>query len=296
MNLENKITKMIIVESIEAIKKICKSSDDGRVIVPTMGALHEGHVALLDKAREFDQVIATLFINPLQFNNLDDLTSYPIAMEDDIDIFDKNGVDVLFMPSKEDILNQEQIKTIDAGPAGDIWEGSFRPGHFDGVLTIVNRFFELIRPSKAIFGLKDIQQICLIHNKLSSVHNVEIIPVETQRDSSGLAYSSRNSLITEDGKQKASIIFKALKAGKEYWKKSSNISGVEEKVSEVLSKEPDFKLQYIEVKPLSDLTGSENDFSDLFKEVDLNHQVIMIAGYIEGIRLIDNIIINSNKY
>ena len=296
MNLENKITKMIIVESIEAIKKICKSSDDGRVIVPTMGALHEGHVALLDKAREFDQVIATLFINPLQFNNLNDLTSYPIAMEDDIDIFDKNGVDVLFMPSKEDILNQEQIKTIDAGPAGDIWEGSFRPGHFDGVLTIVNRFFELIRPSKAIFGLKDIQQICLIHNKLSSVHNVEIIPVETQRDSSGLAYSSRNSLITEDGKQKASIIFKALKAGKEYWKKSSNISGVEEKVSEVLSKEPDFKLQYIEVKPLSDLTGSENDFSDLFKEVDLNHQVIMIAGYIEGIRLIDNIIINSNKY
>jgi len=296
MNLENKITKMIIVESIEAIKKICKSSDDGRVIVPTMGALHEGHVALLDKAREFDQVIATLFINPLQFNNLDDLASYPIAMEDDIDIFDKNGVDVLFMPSKEDILNQEQIKTIDAGPAGDIWEGSFRPGHFDGVLTIVNRFFELIRPSKAIFGLKDIQQICLIHNKLSSVHNVEIIPVETQRDSSGLAYSSRNSLITEDGKQKASIIFKALKAGKEYWKKSSNISGVEEKVSEVLSKEPDFKLQYIEVKPLSDLTGSENDFSDLFKEVDLNHQVIMIAGYIEGIRLIDNIIINSNKY
>lgn len=296
MNLENKITKMIIVESIEAIKKICKSSDDGRVIVPTMGALHEGHVALLDKAREFDQVIATLFINPLQFNNLDDLTSYPIAMEDDIDIFDKNGVDVLFMPSKEDILNQEQIKTIDAGPAGDIWEGSFRPGHFDGVLTIVNRFFELIRPSKAIFGLKDIQQICLIHNKLSSVHNVEIIPVETQRDSSGLAHSSRNSLITEDGKQKASIIFKALKAGKEYWKKSSNISGVEEKVSEVLSKEPDFKLQYIEVKPLSDLTGSENDFSDLFKEVDLNHQVIMIAGYIEGIRLIDNIIINSNKY
>tara|TARA_A100001037_G_scaffold306494_1_gene352040 strand:+ start:13960 stop:14850 length:891 start_codon:yes stop_codon:yes gene_type:complete len=296
MNLENKITKMIIVESIEAIKKICKSSDDGRVIVPTMGALHEGHVALLDKAREFDQVIATLFINPLQFNNLDDLTSYPIAMEDDIDIFDKNGVDVLFMPSKEDILNQEQIKTIDAGPAGDIWEGSFRPGHFDGVLTIVNRFFELIRPSKAIFGLKDIQQICLIHNKLSSVHNVEIIPVETQRESSGLAYSSRNSLITEDGKQKASIIFKALKAGKEYWKKSSNISGVEEKVSEVLSKEPNFKLQYIEVKPLSDLTGSENDFSDLFKEVDLNHQVIMIAGYIEGIRLIDNIIINSNKY
>ena len=296
MNLENKITKMIIVESIEAIKKICKSSDDGRVIVPTMGALHEGHVALLDKAREFDQVIATLFINPLQFNNLNDLTSYPIAMEDDIDIFDKNGVDVLFMPSKEGILNQEQIKTINAGPAGDIWEGSFRPGHFDGVLTIVNRFFELIRPSKAIFGLKDIQQICLIHNKLSSVHNVEIIPVETQRDSSGLAYSSRNSLITEDGKQKASIIFKALKAGKEYWKKSSNISGVEEKVSEVLSKEPDFKLQYIEVKPLSDLTGSENDFSDLFKEVDLNHQVIMIAGYIEGIRLIDNIIINSNKY
>tara|TARA_B100000700_G_scaffold327560_1_gene442478 strand:+ start:1027 stop:1917 length:891 start_codon:yes stop_codon:yes gene_type:complete len=296
MNLENKITKMIIVESIEAIKKICKSSDDGRVIVPTMGALHEGHVALLDKAREFDQVIATLFINPLQFNNLNDLTSYPIAMEDDIDIFDKNGVDVLFMPSKEGILNQEQIKTINAGPAGDIWEGSFRPGHFDGVLTIVNRFFELIRPSKAIFGLKDIQQICLIHNKLSSVHNVEIIPVETQRESSGLAYSSRNSLITEDGKQKASIIFKALKAGKEYWKKSSNISGVEEKVSEVLSKEPDFKLQYIDVKPLSDLTGSENDFSDLFKEVDLNHQVIMIAGYIEGIRLIDNIIINSNKY
>ncbi|MEC7880431.1 MAG: pantoate--beta-alanine ligase [Chloroflexota bacterium] len=287
---------MIIVESIEAIKEICKVPNDGRVIVPTMGALHEGHVALLDKAREFDQIFATLFINPLQFNNLNDLTSYPVAMEEDIDIFDKNGVDVLFIPSKEDILNQEQIKTINAGPEGDIWEGSFRPGHFDGVLTIVNRFFELIRPRKAVFGLKDIQQICLIHSKLSSVHNVEIIPVETQRNPSGLAYSSRNSLITEDGKQKASIIFKALKAGKECWKESSNLSVVKEKVSEVLSTEPDFKLQYIEAKPLSDLAESENDFSDLFREVDLNHQVIMIAGHVEGIRLIDNIIINSNKY
>ena len=285
---------MIIVESIEEIKKICKSSRDGRVIVPTMGALHEGHVALLDKAREFDQIFATLFINPLQFNNLDDLNSYPKTIEEDIDIFDKNEVDVLFMPSKEDVLNQDQIKTIDAGPAGDIWEGSFRPGHFDGVLTIVNRFFELIRPGKAIFGLKDIQQLCLIHSKLSSAHNVEIIPVETQRDPSGLAHSSRNSLITEDGKQKASIIFKALKAGKEYWKESSNLSGVKEKVSEVLSSEPDFKLQYIEVKPLSDI--EESGFSDLFKEVDLNHKVIMIAGRVEGIRLIDNIIINSNKY
>ena len=285
---------MIIVESIEEIKKICKSSRDGRAIVPTMGALHEGHVALLDKAREFDQIFATLFINPLQFNNLDDLNSYPKTLEEDIDIFDKNGVDVLFMPSKDDILNQDQIKTIYAGPAGDIWEGSFRPGHFDGVLTIVNRFFELIRPNKAIFGLKDIQQICLIHSNLSSAHNVEIIPVETQRNPSGLAHSSRNSLMTEDGKQKASIIFKALKAGKEYWKESSNLSGVKEKVSEVLSSEPDFKLQYIEVKPLSDIAAA--GFSDLFKEVDLNHKVIMIAGRVEGIRLIDNIIINSNKY
>jgi len=287
---------MIIVESIEAIKEICKVPNDGRVIVPTMGALHEGHIALLNKAKEFDNVFATLFINPLQFNNLDDFDAYPQTIEKDIDVFDQNGVDVLFMPSKQDALNQEQIKTINAGPAGDIWEGSFRPGHFDGVLTIVNRFFELIRPSKAVFGLKDIQQICLIHSKLSSVHNVEIIPVETQRNPSGLAYSSRNSLITEDGKQKASIIFKALKAGKEYWKESSNLSGVKQKVSEVLSTEPDFKLQYIEAKPLSDLAESENDFSDLFREADLNHQVIMIAGHVEGIRLIDNIIINSNKY
>ncbi len=287
---------MIIVESVEEIKKIYKTSNDDRVIVPTMGALHEGHIALLNKANEFNNVVATLFINPLQFNNLDDFDAYPQTIEKDIDIFDKNGVDVLFMPSKKDILNHEQIKTIDAGPAGDIWEGSFRPGHFDGVLTIVNRFFELIRPSKAVFGLKDIQQICLIHSKLSSAHNVEIIPVETQRNSSGLAYSSRNSLITEDGKQKASIIFRALKAGKEYWKESSNPSDVKEKVREVLSAEPDFKLQYIEVKPLSDLAESENGFSDLFKEVDLNHQVIMIAGYVERIRLIDNIIINSNKY
>ncbi|MBM01554.1 MAG: pantoate--beta-alanine ligase [Chloroflexi bacterium] len=296
MNLENKITKMIIVESIEEIKKICKSSHDSRVVVPTMGALHHGHIALLDKAREFDQVFATLFVNPLQFNNLNDLNSYPQEFEEDINIFDKNGVDVLFKPSKEAILNKKHIKAIDAGPAGDIWEGSFRPGHFDGVLTIVNKFFELIRPSKAIFGMKDIQQICLIHKKLSSVHNVEIIPVETQRNSSGLAYSSRNSLITEDGKQKASIIFKALKAGKEYWKESRNLSSVEEKVGAVLNTEPDFKLQYIKAKSLSDLTEPENDFSDLFREADLNHKVIMIAGYIEGVRLIDNIIINSNKY
>jgi len=289
---------MIIVESVEEIKKICKAPNDGRVIVPTMGALHEGHIALLNKAKEFDNVFATLFINPLQFNNLDDFDAYPQTIEKDIDIFDQNGVDVLFMPSAEDILDQKQIQTVDAGPTGDIWEGSFRPGHFNGVLTIVNRLFKLIRPSKAIFGLKDIQQICLIYKELSSAHNVQILPVMTQRNSSGLAYSSRNSLMSEDGKRKASIIFKALKSGKEYWRTNRNLEGAKEKVIEVLNTEPNFEIQYVENEPLSNLveSGTEKDFSDLFGEPDLNYQLIMIAGYIEGVRLIDNIIVNSDKY
>lgn len=290
---------MRIIESLQEIRDICNGLKGEKVVVPTMGALHQGHVALLSKAKKFDHVIATLFVNPLQFNNSFDFNSYPDTRSKDIEIFKKNGVDILFAPRNQEMLDNNHIDAIEANKSGDIWEGSYRPGHFTGVLTIVNRIFELIKPQHAVFGVKDLQQICLIYSKLSLSHNVRIIPVKTARDNNGLAYSSRNLLLSNKGREKASIIFKALKSGKDYWNSHRDIDGLKNRIEEVLNEEASFEIQYIKVTSLSELSKLEkiDNFSGLFREEGItDYKIVMLAGYIEDIRLIDNLIVNSELF
>ena len=280
---------MKIIKSEKEITKYCSNLNASTSFVATMGSLHQGHVKLMDEAKKYsDILIASLFINPLQFNNPNDLSRYPKNLENDIKIFEKNNVDLLYIPEEKDIISPS-LKNINSGFQGKILEGKFRPGHFDGVLTIVNKFLEIIKPNFAFFGIKDIQQLCLIYSKLSLLHNTKIIPVETERDSNGLALSSRNNLLSISEKKEASIIFKGLDSLRKEIKinKSLNIYNY---LSDFYKQNKLIEVEYILTEKLSVFNEKNIFINDLFRGKEC--RVVMVAAKIGGVRLIDNLIIN----
>ena len=282
---------MKIIKSEKEITKYCSNLNTSTSFVATMGSLHQGHVKLMDEAKKYsDILIASLFVNPLQFNNPNDLSNYPKNLENDIKIFEKNNVDLLYIPEEKDIISP-RLKNINSGFQGKILEGKFRPGHFDGVLTIVNKFLEIIKPNFAFFGIKDIQQLCLIYSKLSSLHNTKIIPVETERDSNGLALSSRNNLLSISEKKEASIIFKGLTSLRKEIKvnKSLNIYNY---LNDFYKQNKLIEVEYILTEKLSVFNEKNIFINDLFWGKEC--RVVMVAAKISGVRLIDNLIINWN--
>jgi pantoate--beta-alanine ligase len=221
-----------------------------------------------------DKVIVSIFINPLQFENKDDLAKYPRTPEFDIELAANAGATHLWLPHVAEIYPQE-FKKITAGPLGDIYEGIKRPGHFDGVLTVVNRLFELVKPTWAVFGEKDFQQLTLIKSMKS---NVQIIGAPTVRDSDGLALSSRNIRITD--RSAALVIHRALIAASN----EKNIDGARTVMKDVLRSEESFTLDYAEII-------NEDNF-EIAQQGDTNKRAI-IAGWVNGIRLIDNMPMNG---
>ena len=280
---------MKIIKSENELINYCRKLNITTSFVPTMGSLHEGHVKLFEKAKQYgDFLITSLFINPLQFNNTTDLSSYPKNLEKDISIFEQNNVDLLYIPNEKEIINSK-IKNIDSGQHGEILEGKFRPGHFNGVLTIVNKFFELIKPNYALFGTKDLQQLCLIFSKLSSIHNVKIIPVDTVRDKNGLALSSRNNLLTIEQRQIASMIFKGLNYLKKELKENKSIN-IYNFLNDFYNQNELIEVEYILIEKLSVFNEKDINVNDLFGGGD--YSSIMVAAKVGGVRLIDNLIIN----
>jgi len=251
------------------------AADGACAFVPTMGALHEGHASLIKKAREFsDTVVVSVFINPLQFENKDDLAKYPRTPEFDIELAAQAGATHLWLPTVEEIYPGE-VQKISAGALGDIYEGVKRPGHFDGVLTVVNRLFELVKPKWAIFGEKDFQQLTLIKNMKS---DVQVIGAPTIRNADGLALSSRNVRISDT--KDALVIYRALMAARN----EKNIDDAREVMQEVLASEKAFTLDYTEIINESNFEkASQNDES----------KRAIIAGWVNGIRLIDNMPMNG---
>jgi pantoate--beta-alanine ligase len=234
--------------------------------VPTMGALHAGHASLFALAKKYsDDVVASIFINPLQFENKEDLAQYPRTPDIDIAIADAAGVTHLWLPTQSEIYPDGYAKKS-AGPMGDIYEGKSRPGHFDGVLTVVHQFFELLKPKVAIFGEKDFQQLQLIK---TIAGDTEIITAPTIREGDGLALSSRNMRLTEEGRSAAQVIYRALTQ-----------ANSESELREILASESAFTLDYA-------------DFIDekTFDHAQLDTQDIraIVAGWINGVRLIDNV-------
>ena len=233
--------------------------------VPTMGALHAGHASLFALAKKYsDDVVASIFINPLQFESKEDLAQYPRTPDIDIAIADAAGVTHLWLPTQSEIYPDGYTKKS-AGPMGDIYEGKSRAGHFDGVLTVVHQFFELLKPKVAIFGEKDFQQLHLIK---TIAGDIEIVTAPTIREGDGLALSSRNMRLTEEGRSAAQVIYRALTQ-----------ANSESELREILASESAFTLDYADFIDEKTFAHAQSDTQDIRA---------IVAGWINGVRLIDN--------
>ncbi len=253
--------------------------------VPTMGALHEGHISLVNRAKkENDIVVVSIFVNPTQFNNPEDLKNYPRTPKEDEKMLRENNVDIIFSPIVEEIYNPDTIKknVLELGQIADVMEGIHRPGHFDGVVQIVSKLFEIVKPQKAYFGEKDFQQLSVIRLMVNKIHfPVEIIACPTVREKSGLAMSSRNLKLSKKGLQDAVEISKTLFYVKENWKKF-NPADIKERAIEMIESSGKLKVEYVEISEEESLQPI-NDWNPK------KHFRCFAAVYCEDIRLIDNI-------
>lgn len=212
------LKKMEIVHTVEELRRIMPNGEVGCIgFVPTMGALHEGHISLVAKARtECDTVVVSVFVNPTQFNDPNDLRNYPRTPERDADMLREAGVDIVFMPSVEEMYPEPDTRVFDFGQIDKVMEGATRPGHFNGVAQVVSRLFDMVEPDKAYFGEKDFQQIAVIKALVSQLGSgVEIVECPIVRESDGLAMSSRNALLSPEYRAAAPKIYEALRKGVE---------------------------------------------------------------------------------
>ena len=259
------------------------------VLVPTMGALHEGHRALIRRAREIaspdGSVVVSVFVNPLQFGAGEDLDRYPRTLDADVLIAAEEGADLMFTPSAAQMYPRPQLITVDPGPVGRILEGESRPGHFAGVLTVVAKLFQLTRPDVAVFGEKDAQQLALVRRMAADLDlGTRIAGVPTVRDADGLAISSRNRFLSPAGRQTALLLPAALRAGQEA--AHAGPAAVRKAAGEVLATvaDPPLRLDYLAlVDP------------DTFEEVGDDHAGparLLVAAGVGTTRLIDNTLLS----
>ena len=254
-----------------------------KCFIPTMGALHEGHLSLvkLGKKSTNGKTIVSIFVNKRQFNDESDYDNYPIDLDKDIELLRKEEVDYIFIPQENYIYPKDfaGLDEIKSGEKGSLFEGAHRPGHFDGVLTVVNRLFDLVNPTSVVFGKKDAQQLYLVKEFLASKsNNLKIIEAEIIRDEYGLAMSSRNRLLSTSGINIARNIFQILENTKEHFIQNQDIQQSE-----------DFG------KKLFDENAIEYDYLNFvdpkyFETPDSNREKLLLitAAYVQGIRLIDN--------
>lgn len=280
---------MILIKSLEDLHFwIYNQRRFGKKIgfVPTMGALHNGHISLVNQSkRENDSTIVSVFVNPTQFNNEEDLEKYPRTETADILILEQSGCDAVFFPDVKDIYpgGQNSEKFSFNGLENQM-EGKFRPGHFNGVATVVKRFFEIVQPDKAYFGEKDFQQLRIVQELVKKLNfRVEIIPVSIMREDDGLAMSSRNTRLTKEMRLESPKIYQLLSEAKHFFK-SHSIEQTKKFVEERFN-ETKLDLEYFEIADEETLQSASS------KE---NHKKLrgFIAVFAGKIRLIDNISLN----
>ena len=259
----------------------------GKIVsfIPTMGSLHEGHLSLIQKAKQSsDIVVCSIFVNPTQFNNPSDLEKYPRITESDISILSEKKCNILYLPEESDLYTEnEKAKHFDFDNLDKFMEGSSRKNHFNGVATIVEKLFKIVNPEKAFFGEKDLQQLQImkyISKKLQLP--IEIIGVPTFREKSGLAMSSRNKLLSKADLQKATLIYQTLKFIKEN-ADNFTVDELRKLAIEKISNQTDLYLEYLEIVSLKKL----QPISEFRTE---NENAACIAASISSVRLIDNII------
>jgi pantoate--beta-alanine ligase len=258
--------------------------------VPTMGALHEGHLALVREAKQSaDAVIVSIFVNPEQFNDKADLERYPRDLTADAARLAEFGVDYVWAPEVSEIYPDGFSTYVYVEGVSEGLEGAARPGHFRGVATVVTILFNTVRPDKAFFGQKDAQQVAVIKRLTTDLgFETEIIVVPTVREESGLAMSSRNELLTPEEREKASIIFRGLKEAKVAFRNGArNASELVEIVRQTIESEPGARIDYVAAVDAESLEPIE--------KIDDNEVLISTAVYFGKVRLIDNVIINRRQ-
>ncbi len=278
---------MYIFTSKKELQKYLATLTSAKTIgfIPTMGALHQGHLQLITESKnQCDISICSIFVNPTQFNNPEDLAKYPNTLKVDLEKLEQLACDIVYTPTVEDLYEKdEQAKSFDFGSLTIGMEGEFRPGHFNGMATIVEKFFNIINPTKAFFGQKDLQQLQIVKALAKQMQSdIQIIGIPTIREENGLAKSSRNELLTTSAKQEATLVYKCL----QYCKNNQELAipTLEKYIQEQFKNNPHFKLEYIDFVSLSTLLP-------ITKWEAKNQNAICIAAYIEGVRLIDNIIL-----
>ncbi|MCG8318604.1 MAG: pantoate--beta-alanine ligase [Cytophagales bacterium] len=254
-------------------------------LVPTMGALHKGHASLINRSmNETDVTVCSLFVNPIQFNNTRDLDTYPRTLEKDIHFLEKLGCHILFNPSVQEMYPYPPVVEFGFGEMEKSMEGAFREGHFSGVALVVAKLFNLVKPHKAYFGQKDLQQFVIVEKMVKDMNiDLELVCAPIIREESGLAVSSRNQRLSEAQKALAANLYKALQLGQQLLAENHDISSVKREVSNFLSQWQDICPEYFEI--VNTCTLKTVDYMEDGKEVAL-----CIAAYIGSVRLIDNII------
>ena len=251
--------------------------------VPTMGAIHKGHLKLiLESKQQCDITICSIFINPTQFNNKKDFANYPKTLSQDIKLLKKSLCDILYCPDVDDVYDRIITNTYNFNSLTQFMEGVFRPGHFDGMATVVEKLLNIIKPDVAFFGQKDLQQLQIVKKLVAQMNcKTKIVGVNTYREKNGLAKSSRSKLLTTEQKRLASNIFKSLVYCKE--NKHLSIKNLKSFVQSNLEKHK-IELEYVEFVEIQSMTPV--GFLSKGKKI-----AICIAAYLDDVRLIDNIIL-----
>jgi pantoate--beta-alanine ligase len=260
-----------------------RCSDKSIGLVPTMGALHNGHLSLIRKSKlNSDVTVVSIFVNPSQFNNISDLENYPRTLEKDLQLLEEAGVDYVFVPDEKEMYPENVSLKFDFSELETSLEGAFRPGHFNGVGIIVCKLFHIVHPSHVFFGQKDLQQVAVIKRLIRDLSfDVKIYVVPTLRESDGLAMSSRNALLSEEERKAAVLLYETLSLAKDELLGGVNWFDVKEKITQRFRAQPLAKLEYFELVKSDTMEA----ISDLSKEDSCS---VCTAAYIGKIRLIDN--------
>ncbi len=280
---------MDIIRTVNNITEVCNiARQEGKTIglVPTMGALHAGHISLIERAREEnDIVVVSVFVNPTQFNNPEDLRTYPRTEGADCEKMESAGVDYAFIPTVEEIYPEEDTRVFDLGPVADVMEGAMRPGHFNGVAQIVSRLFAMTYPTRAYFGEKDFQQIAVIRRmaEIEGFNELEIIDCPIKREDDGLAMSSRNVRLTAHQRGVAPNIHKILVSSVDF----SSTKTVNETIKYVVDKINSFEEMEVEYYQIVNPITMQP--IDNWEDVPNGIAVGCITVYLGDVRLIDNI-------
>ena len=273
---------MKVFKNINTFKKWRNSKSNKIGFVPTMGAIHDGHLSLIKKSKKIcDITIVSIFVNPLQFNKKADFINYPKSIKQDINLLKLNKVDALFLPSNQ-MMYKKNSTFINESKISIRLEGAYRPGHFKGVLTIVSKLFNITKPTDAFFGKKDAQQLRVIKKMVKDLnYDINIVSCPIIREKSGLAMSSRNNNLKEKDREKASIIYKGLQHIKiELNNGEKSISKLKKKLESIICSIPNIKIEYISI--------ADDRTLDEIKKLNEENILISVAVKLQTVRLIDN--------